>query len=257
MTPRTSNRSDHDAAVLEREFDETAERYDLMVALNPGYHEHLRSAARRVTRALPEDRPARVVDLGCGSGASTAALVATMDAGAAEQVELLGVDASDGMLAVARRKPWPAGVRFQHGLAEQLGAQADVWRVPAPLDAVFACYLFRNVGDRDTTLRAVHDLLAPGGWLVTQEYSVAGSRRSIALWTLVCWTIVIPLSLVVTRSSSLYRYLWRSVLRFDSVARFEQRLREAGFVDISVETVGGWQRGILHTFRARRPAGDG
>ena len=70
----------------------------------------------------------------------------------------------------------------------------------------------------------MHDVLAPGGWLVTQEYSVAGSRRSVALWSLVCWAIVIPLSLVLTRRTKLYRYLWRSVLRFDAVARFEARL---------------------------------
>jgi ubiquinone/menaquinone biosynthesis C-methylase UbiE len=100
----------------------------------------------------------------------------------------------------------------------------------------------------------VHDLLAPGGRLVVQEYSVAGSRRAVALWTLVCWAIVIPLSLVLTRRTALYRYLWRSVLRFDSVARFRRRLDSAGFADVTVTTVAGWQHGVLHTFAARRPA---
>ena len=37
-------------------FDEVAPRYDLMVALNPGYHAHLRSAAHALVEWLP--RPA-------------------------------------------------------------------------------------------------------------------------------------------------------------------------------------------------------
>jgi ubiquinone/menaquinone biosynthesis C-methylase UbiE len=163
------------------------------------------------------------------------------------------VDATDGKLAVARGKSWPAGVRFQHGRAEDVAARAEEWQLDVPVDGVFACYLFRNVGDRDAALAAVYDVLAPGGWLVTQEYSVAGSRRAVALWTLVCWMIVIPLSLVLTRRTALYRYLWRSVLAFDPVARFQARLVAAGFDEVSVTTVDGWQNGILHTFSARRP----
>jgi hypothetical protein len=44
------------------------------------------------------------------------------------------------------------------------------------------------------------------------------------------------------------------VLRFDSIQTFVDRLYRAGFTDVEVRTVPGWQRGILHTFRARKPA---
>jgi ubiquinone/menaquinone biosynthesis C-methylase UbiE len=223
-----------------------------MVSLNPGYHEHLRAAADELARGLPADRPARVIDLGCGSGASTAALVAAIGDGGAESI--VGVDASDGMLAAARRKRWPAGVAFRHGRAEDVVERAAQWQLDLPVDAIFAAYLFRNVPDRSAALATVHEALAPGGWLVVQEYSVAGSRRASALWTFICWAVVIPLSLVLTRRTRLYRYLWRSVLRFDPVDRFAERLRAAGFEQVDVQTVDGWQRGILHTFTARRPA---
>jgi ubiquinone/menaquinone biosynthesis C-methylase UbiE len=244
------------AIALDDEFDATADRYDLMVALNPGYHQHLRAAAQVLRDRLPAGPAARLVDLGCGSGASTAALVDALGAQAAAEAEVLGVDASDGMLDVARRKSWPPHVRFRHGMAEHVLTRAADWQLALPVDGVFACYLFRNVSDRDAALAVARDLLAPGGSLVIQEYSVAGSRRAAALWTLVCWAIVIPLSLVLTRRTKLYRYLWRSVLRFDSVAQFEARLRSAGFEDVSVTPVPGWQRDILHTFTARRPAGS-
>ena len=224
-----------------------------MVGLNPGYHEHLRTAADRLADVLPRDRPLRLADLGCGSGASTVALLDSVGPESAADAQLLGVDASDGMLDVARRKSWPGGVRFQHGMAEDVAARAGEWQLPAPLDGLFACYLFRNVTDRDAALHAAYDVLTPGGWLVTQDYSVAGSRRAAALWTVVCWLVVIPLSLVLTRRTALYRYLWHSVLRFDSVSRFQARMAAAGFEDVSVTSVSGWQSGILHTFAGRRP----
>ncbi len=234
---------------VERQFDATAARYDLMVSLNPGYHEHLRAAARRLVAELPADSGAPVwhlVDLGCGSGASTAALVTALDG---RPADVLGLDASAGMLAAARAKPWPAGVRFRQARAEN----AALSQSGSPLHGVLGCYLLRNVTDRDRLLGDVLAALRPGGVLVLQDYSVAGSRRAAAVWTFVCWAVIIPLSLVLTRSSSLYRYLWRSALAFDSVAELLARLRAAGFVDVSAATVPGWQRDILHTVVARRP----
>ena len=95
------------------------------------------------------------------------------------------------------------------------------------------------------------------GVLVVQEYSVAGSGLwGQLVWSAVCWLAIIPLGLLTSRRTRLYRYLWRSVLRFDSVQTFVDRLYGAGFVDVEVRTVPGWQRGILHTFRARKPAHD-
>ena len=78
---------------------------------------------------------------------------------------------------------------------------------------------------------------------------MAGSRRSSFIWNLVCWSLVIPLSWLLLRETPLYRYLWRSVLDFDSVEVFVERLHAAGFVDVEVRTVPGWQRGVLHSFR--------
>ncbi len=242
-------------------FDESAATYDVMVRLNPGYHRHLRSAARallaRVPRRGTEGEPLRLVDLGAGSGASTAAIVRALDADGRQSAQITGIDASAQMLAQATAKRWPSGVRFVHGRAEQLAGDRAAWGIAAPVDGVLAAYLFRNVEPadaRDEALRAVRDLLAPGGVLVVQEYSTAGNRAAGMIWTAVCWTVVIPLGWLTSRQTRLYRYLWRSVRTFDSVDTFTARLHRAGFVDVEVDTASGWQRGILHTFRASVPA---
>jgi ubiquinone/menaquinone biosynthesis C-methylase UbiE len=244
-----------DTADVPAAFTEAAPRYDRMVSLNPGYHRHLRKAADALVGALPGSRPIRLVDLGCGSGASTRALVAAAAARTGHDV-VVGVDASEGMLAQASAKLWPAGVTFEHGLAQDLGRCRDAWGLVGPVDGVLAAYLFRNVGpdERDAVLTDVHDLLADDGTLVVQEYSVAGSAPAGLVWTAVSWSIVIPLSWATSRQTRLYRYLWRSVRAFDSVQTFVDRLYAAGFTSVEVSTVPGWQHGILHTFRARKGA---
>jgi ubiquinone/menaquinone biosynthesis C-methylase UbiE len=241
-------------------FDEVAPRYDFMVALNPGYHAHLRMAANGLVEWLPHSQSAsqppliQLLDLGCGSGASTrAVLEAAQEAGL--PFAIVGADASAGMLDQARAKSWPASVRFEVGQAEELVGSHEWLGFDDAIQGAFAAYLFRNVAERDELLAGLFDLLADGGVLVVQEYSIAGSRLwPKTLWSAVCWLAIIPLGWLTSRRSRLYRYLWRSVQSFDSVQAFVDRLYGAGFVDVEVRTVPGWQRGILHTFRARKPA---
>ena len=162
-------------------FDEVAPSYDLMVALNPGYHAHLRAAADALVEWLPRPKPAgsaplvRLLDLGCGSGASTRAVQLAAQA-ADVRFAIVGVDASAGMLEQARAKRWPAGVRFEVGQAEEIAWSRDSWGLGGSIQGAFAAYLFRNVADRDAVLAGLFELLADDGVLVVQEYSIAGSR---------------------------------------------------------------------------------
>lgn len=229
-------------------FDRGASRYDLLVSLNPGYHEQLRMAAESLATRSGSGRPLRIIDLACGSGASTRALVDALPVG----TELLGLDMSPGMLAQAKEKSWPEQVTFRRATAGELDV-ADLGE--RRWDGVFTAYLFRNVPPhaRDVAVREVHGLLAPGGWLVVQEYSVAGRPWARRIWSAVCWGIIVPLGLVLDRNPGLYRYLWRSVLDFDSTTEFMDRLVAAGFTNVAHRDAKGWQHGILHTFAAQRP----
>lgn len=232
---------------LSNAFDEVASTYEVMVGLNPGYHRELLTAASALVATLP---PAAVVlDLGCGSGASTAALLrAARRRGV--RLQLIGVDASAEMLQQARKKRWPEGVRFVHAGVEDLPGLD----LPAEVDGVFACYLLRNVSDRDAVIGLIRDQLARGAWLVAQDYSVRGDAGATRRWRAVNQGIILPLAALVAHRLRLYRYLHQSVLEFDSIPELCARLERAGFGQIATRTVRGWQRGILHTVRARRPA---
>lgn len=224
-------------------FGGAAASYDALVAADPGYHRDLRASASRM--GLPgRGAGLRVLDAGCGTGASTAAVL-----DAAPLAQVVAVDASEQMLRCARQKPWPPSVRFAHCRVEDLPENG-------PFDAVFAAYLVRNLDDPDEQLRAFRRLLRPGGRLVVHEFSVRDSMRARAVWNLVCWTIIIPAGTAASGSSALYRYLWRSVRSFDGVERFQRRLRDCGFTDVETRTVSGWQRRVVHTFLARAPSGN-
>lgn len=238
----------HKQAVPEA-FDTAAAGYDRLVGANPGYHAHLRLSARRMELPGRGDG-LRLLDVGCGTGASTAALLR-----AAPRAEIVGVDGSAGMIARARSKPWPATVSFVHST---LAGLADAGVGPAgSFDGILAAYLVRNLPDADAGLAQLRELLAPGAPLAVHDYSVADSRRARAIWTAVCWGVIIPSGRLVTGSGALYRYLWHSVREFDGAHAFQRRLGRLGFTDVRSATVPGWQRGVVHTFVGRRPSAAG
>lgn len=224
-------------------FDVGADAYDQLVGANPGYHANLRLSVSRMN--LPDrGRGLRLLDAGCGTGASTAALVQ-----AAPEAEIVAVDAAAGMLHAAQAKSWPESVRFVHTRIEDLHEHG----ITGPFDGILAAYLLRNLANPDAQLRTFTTLLRPGATLAVHEYSVRDSPAAQRIWHAVCWGIIIPAGWWRTRSTTLYRHLWRSVLSFDGAARFRQRMIEAGFTDVRSETVPGWERNIVHTFIGRAP----
>ncbi|OBH23454.1 ubiquinone biosynthesis methyltransferase UbiE [Mycobacterium sp. E1715] len=228
---------------LSAAFDAGAAAYDGLVGASPGYHNQLLLSARRM-RIRDRGKGLRLLDAGCGTGASTAALLAV-----APEAEIVAVDASRGMLDAAAAKTWPRSVRFVHTPVEQLAEHG----ITGPFDGILAAYLIRNLADRDGQLRKLRTLLRPGATLAVHEYSVRDSPAATGIWHAVCWGIIIPAGWWRTRDAALYRYLWRSVLEFDGAARFRDRLADAGFTAVHSETMPGWEANIVHTFLADAP----
>jgi ubiquinone/menaquinone biosynthesis methyltransferase len=223
------------------DFTRVAGGYDLLCKLNPGYRKHLGWSAKRLQLA----ESAMVLDLCCGTGLSTAALRQVYP-----DARISGLDSSAGMLEVARRKRDLAEVTWLLGDAMDPAAAG----AEGEYDGILMAYGIRNVVDPDLCLRRLYDLLAPGGRLCLHEYSVADSSWSRAVWKIVTSTIVIPLGLVFTGTTSIFRYLRESVLAFDGVAALERRLRQAGFEEVHTERMDGWQRGVVHSFLGRKPS---
>jgi len=245
-----------EAWVLADAFDRAAPTYDAMVALSPGYHDQLRTAAEALVERLPapgtDGGASRVLDLGCGSGASSRALLTAWFAqgGSADDLTVTGVDASEGMVEQARAKTWPPTVT-------QVVSDALAYLESLPsgsVDGVLAAYLLRNVPDRARLVAEVARVLRPGGGFVVHDYSVAGDTRARVLWAAVCHGIIIPLAVVKRSDVPLHRYLYTSVRDFDSVDRICERLLAAGLVDVRHRSFSGWQHGLVHTVAGSAPS---
>jgi ubiquinone/menaquinone biosynthesis C-methylase UbiE len=221
-------------------FDRIARWYDVLQKMNRGYSDHLRLSAERL-QAKPG---AKLLDLCCGTGLSTEALRSVYP-----RARIDGVDASDGMLEVARKRGLQPPVGFI--LADVMELTPE--QVNGPYDAILMAYGIRNMPDADAALSRILPLLKEGGKVCFHEYSVADSKLRRTVWNVVASTVIIPLGQLTSPGAPIYRYLRRSVVEFDGVSRFEKRLRDAGFVDVRTEPTNGWARGIVHSFLARKP----
>lgn len=246
--------------VLADAFDRAAPTYDAMVALSPGYHDQLGSAAVALVERLPArrcstdagDGALRVLDLGCGSGASTRAVLDAWGrrGGATDDLSVTGVDASAGMVGQARAKTWPANLALVISDAVDYLESLPTGSV----DGVLAAYLLRNVANRGRLVHEVARVLRPGGAVVVHDYSVAGNTWARVLWAAVCHGIIIPLAVLKRSDVALHRYLYTSVRDFDSVERICRQLLSTGLVDVQHRSYPGWQHGLVHTVAGSVPA---
>jgi ubiquinone/menaquinone biosynthesis C-methylase UbiE len=129
----------------------------------------MRPARRRMADAL--SGCASVLDVGCGGGASTAALA---DHGIAE---VWGIDPSPYLLrCAAARVP---NARFVQGIAEQTGFADERF------DGVACCFVFHELPPRaaDHAIAEIARILRPGGRLAIVE--PAAEQYQVAVWRLV------------------------------------------------------------------------
>jgi SAM-dependent methyltransferase len=99
-------------------------------------------------------RGLHVLELGCGPGFYLAEL---RERGA----EVVGVDASAELLALARARLGEAVELHEHNLEHPLTMFAD-----RSFDGVVMALVYHHIDDRDALLREVGRVLRPGGWFV-------------------------------------------------------------------------------------------
>jgi malonyl-CoA O-methyltransferase len=132
-----------------RSFDRSAGDYDELLAPN-------RLGAERLVAAMPDGDYARVLDVGCGTGFATEAMVARFGSR-----RVTGVDPSEGMLERFREKLSALG-------AEVELIRSGVHEMPVPdgaYDAVVSGMAFHWFPDKPAAVAAMARRLRPGGAL--------------------------------------------------------------------------------------------
>jgi demethylmenaquinone methyltransferase / 2-methoxy-6-polyprenyl-1,4-benzoquinol methylase len=235
-------------------FDRIAARYDLMNRLmTVGLDSRWRRLAAAESGLRPGDE---ALDLCCGTGDLTIALAA-----GCRGVEVVGLDLSEQMLSLARRKaerpPRRAGRRGRRGGAADSRVsfvRGDALHLPfaaGRFAAVTAAFGVRNLHDLPVAFAGILRVTRPGGRLVCLEITTPPpglGRRFHEFWFDRC---VPMLGRLVAGDGSAYAYLPASVRAFPDADGLACLLWDAGWREIRFRRLG---MGIVAIHVARKPA---
>ena len=167
-----------DPCTIAESFDRIAANYDRYAALQ-------QEAGRRLLDRVEFRRlePARILDLGCGSGSTAAALKKTF-----RKARVLGLDLSPGMLAEARRKS--TLTRPFRLLC------ADMARMPLAarsVDLVFANLSVLWVAQPEKLFAEVRRVLRPDGMFLFSGFGQGCLRQLSATWPALDERVQLPI----------------------------------------------------------------
>ena len=229
------------AAKVRAMFDAIAPRYDLLnhvLSLNIDRLWWWRTARR--FRAVLEQPQARVLDLCCGTGDMTMALLRHRPSGA---LPLLAADFSHPMLQRGARKFGGRGA---------VAIEADAMHLPlgdGSLDLLTTAFGFRNLRNYGAALVEFLRVLKPGGQLAILDFAEPKGLLG-SLYRFYFRQILPAIGSRLSGMTGPYAYLPASVGAFPPPPALLAQMRELGFTEV------GWTRysfGIAGLFVARKP----
>ena len=235
------------AQAVRQMFDSIAPRYDLLNHVLSANVDRLwwRRTARRF-RATLADPDAAVLDICCGTGDMTMALLKHRPAGARP---VLAADFARGMLSRAAQK---FDAR-KAGAACAVPLEADALHLPlrsGSLDLIVTAFGFRNLANYEAGLREFDRVLKPGGQLGILDFSEPGGLMGKAY--AVYFRRVLPaIGRVVCGKDGPYNYLPASVGNFPPPPEMLELMRATGYAECA------WQPytfGIAGLYTAKRAA---
>jgi demethylmenaquinone methyltransferase/2-methoxy-6-polyprenyl-1,4-benzoquinol methylase len=202
-------------------FNSISRRYDLL--------NHLLSAGvdlywrRKAISMLKSSRPRLILDVATGTGDFA------VEAMTLKPEKIVGVDISEGMLEVGRRK-----IREKQLDGRITLLQGDSENLPFPenmFDAVIVAFGVRNFENLGKGLADMHRVVKPGGKAVILEFSKPDRFPFREFYGLYFKYIVPVIGRWISRDRSAYDYLPASVHAFPRGAAFLEILANAGFKD--------------------------
>jgi demethylmenaquinone methyltransferase / 2-methoxy-6-polyprenyl-1,4-benzoquinol methylase len=209
-------------AAVRAMFSTIAPRYDLanhVLSMNIDRVWWRRAA--RTFRHILQRPDARALDLCCGTGDMTFALL--KQSGGAQ---VYGADFAHPMLVRAREKS--AGKPLAWFEADALLLPVP----PAQFDLVTSAFGFRNLADYDAGLREIFRVLRSGGEVGILDFGEPKGAMG-ALYHFYFRHVLPRVGTLISGVRGPYAYLPASVARFPSPEQMLDRMRAAGFTDVS------------------------
>jgi len=214
-------------------FGSIARRYDLANhVLSCGADFYWRKRAADIVAGW---RPSSIMDLATGTGDLALTMQRRMP-----NVEILGADFSEEMLAVARAK----GVRRV--------IVADALALPfadRSFDCLTIAFGLRNIKDWSAALREVARVLVANGNLLVMEFSLPRLSILRSLYRFYLHRLLPIFGSFLTRKKAAYDYLGESIEQFPGGEELLRLIEANGFRDAASESLTG---GIVTIYTANK-----
>ncbi len=222
-----------------RMFDNISGNYDflnhfLSLGIDKGWR-------RKAIRILSTIKPMVLLDVATGTGDFA---IQAMDL---KPEKIIGVDISEGMLEVGRKKIKKLNleqtIELKSGDSENLGFGENKF------DAVTVAFGVRNFENLEKGLSEILRVLRPGGMLVVLEFSRPRRFPFKQLYNFYFKAILPKIGRLISKDSSAYTYLPESVEAFPDGEAFENVLKKVGFKDTACRPL---TFGISSIYTARK-----
>ena len=212
------------AAQVEQMFDHIAPTYD---KLNHRLSWDIdRGWRKKAIRQLAPYSPQTILDIATGTGD-----FAIMAAEMLHPEKLIGADISEGMMQIGREKV------IQKGLDNIIAFEKeDCLALSYPdgsFDAVTAAFGIRNFANLDKGLKEMCRVLKPGGHLSIVELTTPVSFPMKQLFHVYSHTVLPLYGRIISRDTSAYSYLTKTIEAFPQGERMVEIFQKAGFSEAS------------------------
>lgn len=214
-------------AQVARMFDSISHQYDFLNHfLSLGIDKRWRKKAIELLRPFA---PRHILDVATGTGDFA------LEALSLKPLQVTGVDISEGMLEIGRRKIKQRGfseiVTLKQGDSENLPFDENKF------DAITVAFGVRNFENLERGLKEIYRVLKPQGCLVVLEFSKPRLFPFKQLYNFYFKTILPKVGRVVSKDKAAYTYLPESVEAFPDGKDFTEILLNVGFKEVTCKSL--------------------
>jgi demethylmenaquinone methyltransferase/2-methoxy-6-polyprenyl-1,4-benzoquinol methylase len=202
---------------VQKMFDNIAHKYDFLNRfLSLGIDVFWR---KKAIKMLAKHKPKKILDVATGTADFALATLPL------QPEEVIGVDISEGMLDVGRKKITDQGiinVQLEYGDSEQLKFEDNQF------DAVIVAFGVRNFENLDQGLAEINRVLKPGGVAMILEFSKPTGLFGV-IFSIYNKTLLPLWGKLFSGDSAAYTYLPESVAAFPEGDEFKQIMRSLSY----------------------------
>ena len=200
-------------------FDRIAHKYDFLnhffsMGIDKGWR-------RKAIKSIQDIQPTAILDVATGTGDFAMAAMTL------QPEKVTGIDISEGMLDVGRKKVAEAGLQGRIFL--EYGDSETLKYADASFDAITCGYGVRNFENLEKGLVQMQRVLRPGGKVAILEFSKPKTFPVKQLYYFYFRYIMPKMGKMVSKDATAYTYLPESVMAFPEGKEFTDIMEKCGF----------------------------